>query len=263
MNTEDKINLSDLNLAEYTREVTRWNLSGEILEQNDLLLTKGSYPFPTTCTAMTLGGMASETASATFDRIRTFYRERKSPFSIHLRVHADSALEAVCREKKMYPLPDAPGMFVDRPLGKKPVPGDIEIRHVTDVAGVVDFASVVGESFQSLGMPAEVSRQIFATPERLLRPPIDRVVAYASGRPVSTAMTLYAQGIAGLYWVGTLEHSRQKGFGEACVREAVNEAFRRGAALVVLQASKFGAPLYEHMGFREITRYRWYLCFES
>lgn len=262
MNRDDRIILSDLNLAEYTREVTRWNASGEIREEDELLITKGSCPFPTMCTAMTLGSISTDRAQAAFDHIRSFYLERKSPFSIHLRTHADEALEAICRREKMILIPEAPGMVTDRPLTKERIPEGISIRHVTDPAGVLDFAFVTKESYQSLGMPAWVCEQIFATPARLLRPHNDWVVAYEGARPVSAAMTLHSHGIAGLYWVGTLEPSRTRGFGEACVREAVNEAFRRGAGLVILQASKFGAPLYARMGFREVTRYRWYLCFE-
>ena len=252
MNTDDKINLGDLNLAEYTRETTRWNASGEIHEQDDLLLTKGSCPFPTTCTAMTLGDISTEHAEEIFERIRSFYVKKKSPFSIHLRSHVDESLEAVCRQKKLIPISDAPGMIIDRPFAEKPAPEGIAIRHITDEAGLTDFAFVTKESYQSLGLPVKVCEQIFATPARLIRPHNDWVVAYEGDRPVSAAMTLYSHGIAGLYWVGTLEMSRGRGFGESCVREAVNEAFRRGVPLVVLQASKFGAPLYERMGFEEV-----------
>ena len=262
MKTDDKIFLSDLNLAEYTREMTRWNLSGEIGEQNDLLLTKGSYLYPTTCVAMNLSCGTGDSAIETFNRIRSFYEERKSPFSIHLRKHADTSLEAVCRRQKLLPISDAPGMVADRPFPEKAAPEEIDIRHISDVAGIVDFAFVTRESYQSLGMPTHVGEQIFATPERLLRPHNDWVVAYDSGRPVSAAMALLSHGVAGLYWVGTLESARGKGFAEACVREVTNAAFHHGASLVVLQASKFGEPLYRRMGFEEVTRYPWYLCFD-
>jgi len=55
--------------------------------------------------------------------------------------------------------------------------------------------------------------------------------------------------------------ARGNGLAEACVRAVANVAFRRGAPVVVLQASKFGAPVYRRMGFTEITSYPWYMSF--
>lgn len=65
----------------------------------------------------------------------------------------------------------------------RPLPGDaalrgVEVRHVTDIAGIMDFAFVVRESYQSLGLPADINKQIFASPGRLLGPHKDWVVAY-------------------------------------------------------------------------------------
>ncbi len=47
------------------------------------------------------------------------------------------------------------------------------------------------------------------------------------------------------------------------VSKVTNEAIRRGAALVVLQASKFGEPIYRRMGFKEFTQYPWYMYFNK
>ena len=74
-------------------------------------------------------------------------------------------------------------------------------------------------------------------------------------------MLIFSHTIAGIYWVGTVSDARGKGLAETCVRAVTNEAFRRGAPLVVLQASKFGAPVYQRMGFTEFTRYPWYMYF--
>lgn len=262
MNREDKIYLSDLNLAEYTREMTRWNAAGKIVEHHDLLLTLGTADFPSTRVAIRLNRTQGESDAAVFEEIRSFFDRKKSSFSLHVRKHADTQMEAICKKENLIQIGDAPGMVLDRPLpGKTPSPG-ADIRHITDIDGITDFAFVVRESYQSLGLPADISSQIFASPGRLLGPHNDWVVAYDSGRPVSAAMTLFSHGAAGLYWVGTLKINRCKGLAQACVHEATNEAFRRGASLVVLQASKFGEPLYRRMGFEEITRYPWYAYFK-
>ena len=76
---------------------------------------------------------------------------------------------------------------------------------------------------------------------------------------VAGAMVLASHGIAGIYWVATLAESRGRGYGEAVTRAVANDAFQRGADAVVLQASPFGEPVYRRIGFREITRYHWYM----
>ena len=263
MNLDDKILLSDLNLMEYTRETVRWHLAGEIVEQDDLLLTRGGCSFPTTCVAFSLRASSNTCADETFERIQSFYGERQSPFSVHMRRHADQNLEEVCRRNHLMQVSDAPGMVIESPLPEKAVPKGIDIRPVTDIAGISDFTLVTRESYLSLGMPEFVSEQIFATPSRMLKPHLSWVVAYDAGRPVSAAMTLFSHGIAGLYWVGTLMCHRGMGLAESCAGYLINEAFRRGASLVVLQASKFGAPLYQRMGFKEVTRYPWYFFFNA
>ncbi len=263
MNAKDILRLSDLNLAAYVREMTRWNAPGEIFEQNDLLLTKGPGTSPVTSVAISLSGGDDHAAIDRFGRIRSFYRERKSSFSVHIRKHADKALEAICLREKMIQISDAPGMMTDRPLQDIPAPEGVEIRHVVTTDGVVDFALVTAQSYQSLGMPMQTGQQIFASPERLLQPYNYLVVAYDQEQPVSAAMILFSHSIAGIYWVGTLEHHRGRGLAYACVCQVTREAFRRGAPLVVLQASKFGAPLYVRMGFQEVTKYPWYMHFEK
>ena len=72
-------------------------------------------------------------------------------------------------------------------------------------------------------------------------------------------MLLFSHGIAGLYWVGTVPESRGRGLGAAVTRTLANHAFERGARAVVLQASPAGEPVYRTLGFREITRYPWFV----
>ena len=46
----------------------------------------------------------------------------------------------------------------------------------------------------------------------------------------------------------------------ADTRAVGNWAFDHGAEAVVLQASVQGDPIYRAMGYREFTRYPWFLC---
>lgn len=258
MKTEEIINLSDLNLAEFTREQARWDARSEIIEADDLLLTKGPGRNPITSVAVNLS--YTKEAPGVFERIRSFYECRQSGFSIRLRRHADEALESICRQEKMIQVGDAAGMIADRPFPGRITAG-VEVRLAADVAGAVDLASVSAQSYQDLGMPVHVTEKIFAFPARVVRPYNLIVVAYEEGKPLSAAMITLSHGIGGLYWVGTVKEARGRGLAEACVASVSNEAFQRGARLIVLQASAFGEPVYRRMGFREITRYPWYLKF--
>jgi len=263
MNKEDILQLADLNLAEFVREMARWNTTGEIFEQNDLLLTCGADRSPATNFAMCLNNRQGQSGADLFDRIKSFYGEKKSGFSIHIRKHADTELEHILEQNKISLMSDAPGMMRDKPFPYKKIPEGIEVRHITEVSDVVDFASVTTQSYQSLGLPPETGAKIFASPERLLKPSNDIVVAYDKDQPVSAAMVIYSHAIAGIYWVGTVQSARGKGLACACVSAVVNEALKRGAPFVILQASKFGAPVYRRMGFMEFTRYPWYMYFEK
>lgn len=259
MNTDEQIVLSNLNLAEYHREVTRWNTAGETHEHNDLLLTLGGVDFPTTNVAMSLSHSPKDSAEMIFERIRSFYGERQISFSIHLRKDMDKNLETLCQREQMIPVNDAPGMIATEPLAPYDVPAQLDIRTIDAADGVKDFAEVVSQSFTSLGMPLKISKNIFSMPERLLQPCNHIVVAYLEQKPVSAAMLIFSHSIAGIYWVGTLETARRKGLAQICVSRVTNEAFRRGAAFVTLQASRFGEPLYRRLGFKEIARYFWYM----
>jgi predicted GNAT family acetyltransferase len=112
-------------------------------------------------------------------------------------------------------------------------------------------------------MPADACERLFASCERMLRPHVIAALARVEGEPASAALAILSHGIAGIYWVGTVEKQRSRGLGEACTAAVGNAAFERGAAAVVLQASRQGEPIYRRMGYREITRYAWHVDFST
>lgn len=93
----------------------------------------------------------------------------------------------------------------------------------------------------------------------LVQPHVAAFVARLDGVPVAAAMTLVTHGVAGIYWVGTTPEARGRGLAEACTRLATNAGFDLGAQVAALQASVMGEPIYLRMGYREITRYPWYV----
>ena len=67
---------------------------------------------------------------------------------------------------------------------------------------------------------------------------------------------LFADGRAYVAWVACADAARGRGLGDTVTRAITNEAFRRGADLVTLEASSFGEHTYARMGYRELYRYR-------
>lgn len=263
MKTSELLHLADLNLAESVRETARWNAASEIIERDDILLIRGADSSPVTNVAVPIARGDGAGSGRTMEIIKAFYREHDAMYSVQIRGHADAALEAACLRENMVSISNSPGMMIDAMIPEKPLPADTEVRTVTDAAAAADFAAVAIDSYQSLGMPPEIGRVIFASPERCLIPGSHMVVAYCSGKPVSCAMTIFSHSIAGIYWVGTIGEARARGMAEACTRTVANAALALGARVVVLQASKFGEPIYTRMGFREFTRYPWYFQFNK
>jgi ribosomal protein S18 acetylase RimI-like enzyme len=105
-----------------------------------------------------------------------------------------------------------------------------------------------------------MARKVLSHPARWLTPQWHVEVLYQAEQPVSAAMLLFSHGIAGVYWVGTLPSARGRGHAETLMRSISRYAFQHGARAVVLQASPFGEPVYRRMGYREITRYPWYVA---
>ncbi len=97
-------------------------------------------------------------------------------------------------------------------------------------------------------------------PQRVLEPQFILGLVHLNGAPASAAMALLSHGIGGIYWVGTLKQARGMGLAEYCVSGVGNAAFSAGARKIILQASTFGEPIYAKIGYREFTRYPWFMC---
>jgi ribosomal protein S18 acetylase RimI-like enzyme len=253
--------LSDLNLAEATREMARWHLDSEIEERGELLCVAGPDPFPAgyANAALALGPKPPRDPRGLVEGARAFFAGRRRGFTFWTRAHLDAELAQACAGAGLRALSDSPGMWLAAALPDAPAPPGTRVALVDDVAGMRDFASVCARAYASVGLPPAVCARQLAQPEHLLAPHVLAVVGYGGGEAQSAALALLSHGIAGLYWVGTVPEGRKRGLGEACTRLVGNAAFARGARALVLQASRDGEPIYRRMGYREITRYAWWM----
>jgi ribosomal protein S18 acetylase RimI-like enzyme len=261
VNESEVLELCDLNLAEATREMARWHPASEIEEHDGILRVAGADPFPIGFTNATLRIDPGVSPDRVLNAASQFFAARERGYTLWTSAHADTDLEkaAIAAGLQCMSLPPGtPGMVLEKPTPEAAGSLAASLRFVEDAGSAADFGSVSARAYATMGLPESVSARTFEFAERFVRPHVISVVAYLEDEPVSAAMAILSHGIAGLYWVGTVESGRRRGLGEACTRAAGNAAFERGARFISLQASAQGEPIYRRMGYREVTRYQWY-----
>lgn len=254
--------LAHLNFAAFGRDSTMWSRSGRLLEAEGVLLAAGGSDFPVLCNAAArLDDRVP--AAEVLDRADAWFGELGRGYTVMTRdLPVDADLAAEAERRGLLAVVTPPEMICRQRLPERELPTGVELRWVRDEAGIAEFVAVTAGAYASLGMPPEVVPAMIEPGPLVLEPHIHTVVAHLDGEPVAAAQTLLSHGIAGVYWVGTLEAARGKGLGEAVTRAVTNRAFDRGALANSLQASPMGEPLYPRMGYETIYRYTGYTRFE-
>jgi hypothetical protein len=260
MSESELLRLADLNQVEFWCESARCIPNSEIVQCQDTVFINSGLDVTYHSFAFNLSVEPAERPDEYLARAKDFFASRKPSFSLRLRGHIDEPIIQHCKDKKVFLLNDTPGMALDEPIKGKAAPLGAELHWVDNEKELLVFTQVVAEAFNDLGLPAEVTERYFAQPQRVITPYQILAVVYFNGEPAATAHALLSHGIAGIYWVGSAKKARGKGLAEYCTREVGNAAFDLGARKVILQASKFGEPVYLKMGYREITRYPWFIC---
>ncbi|MCJ7772380.1 MAG: GNAT family N-acetyltransferase [Desulfobacterales bacterium] len=254
------LRLADLNLVEFWIESSKWVPHTEILYQKDAVLINSAIDYPGCNFAFNLSLEPYEDAESFLDLAKTYFARRKKGFSLLFRKHLDQKIIRYCKENKIFLVSESPGMVLDEPIADGVVPIGAKLHWVNNDDKLQGFKQVVAEAYQDLGFPKEVSEKYFDAAQRVISPQFFLAVVYLDNEPACTALALLSHGIGGVYWVGTTKKARGRGLAEYCTREVSNAAFDCGARKVVLQASKFGQPIYLKMGYREFTTYPWFIC---
>ncbi len=113
------------------------------------------------------------------------------------------------------------------PPEPSPLAGEIDVRVVSTTEDVLAYGAVVAEANDD---PGERERAGLLFHDRtILAPHIAAFVAYLDGTPVACAMTLVSHGVAGVFYVATVENARRRGLGDALTRMAARAGFALGA----------------------------------
>jgi ribosomal protein S18 acetylase RimI-like enzyme len=145
---------------------------------------------------------------------------------------------------------DLPGMVVERvapPLRRLP---HLDVRRVQPGAERDAFCAIGALCFH---VPPAWFNQVFDSDAVWQN--FAGYVGYWEGEPVATTAIIRGGDTLGVYNVATVPLHQRRGFGEAVMRYALDDARRRsGLDRVVLQSTPAGLKLYQRMGFRTVTK---------
>lgn len=263
----DDVAVADLgrrNLIEFCRELARWSgRAGAVEERDGLVFYSTASRFP----VLMNGVFRVDRGVAAVDVIELaddWFGAHGRGYSLRVGPEDGDLAEAASADGGFVAMDGGPEMVIRAPVAvaaSRPLADGASLRWVCDEAGVRDFAAVNGAAFSTYGMPPEVVSEAIVDVDAFLAPHLHTVVAYLDGEPVAAAQTLLSHGIAGVYWVGTVEAARGKGLGEAVTTAVTNRAFELGSPVNTLQASPMGEPIYRRMGYEEISRDRSFVRF--
>ena len=190
----------------------------------------------------------------------TELRARGDRFAVNLRAgiddeHISTALGLGLQ--RMSPEPWMPGMAL-HPLpgiGTTPRPDELDIRRVTDAAGVGDHKAAAAAGFD---IPPEWLEAI-VTVDISRHPAVAMYVGYRAASPVVAGLGIRSGGTIGIYNIATHPAERGRGYGAAMTMRVVDDGAAAGCAVATLQASEMGRPIYERLGFRTVVEYVGYV----
>ncbi len=190
-------------------------------------------------------------------RAGRFFAARERGFSIWLRAgqDADSDLAAAAEAAGFQAVYEMPEMLLSGEPAAEPLPAGAELRRLSDPGEAPGFWEVAKEAYASNGFPPEVFAG-YTDHAGLLAENVTAFIVYLGSEPASIAMTIVSHGVAGIYWVGSVERARGLGLGRAVTVAATNAGFERGAEIASLQASPMGRPIYEKLGYETVFDYR-------
>ncbi|HEY0392017.1 MAG TPA: GNAT family N-acetyltransferase [Solirubrobacterales bacterium] len=248
-----------VNLVDSSRQLFELDPDAAVVTGEDRLFGAGSHSHPVISNAAfrrddSLG------AGELVARAQDFFGDRGREFSVWVRagVAADQDLSDAVAAAGFQLVYEMPEMSLAAPVEELPLPSGADLRQLSVPRQAEDYWKVAAASYASIGFPAEIFSG-YSDHAGLLAENVAAFIAYLNGEPVSVAMTLVSHGVAGIYWVGSLEPARGRGLGRAVTAAAMNAGFELGAEIASLQASPMGKPIYEAMGYETVHAYQLFM----
>lgn len=245
-----------LNLIDSSRQLFELDPSAAIEAESGWVLGAGSHSHPVISNAAFRVDDEVDPEEL-IARARVFFGARGRGFSLWVRGEQTEDLDLLAAAEsaglqQIYAMPE---MILRQPAEVRPLPPGVELRRVSSSTEVEDYWRIAAAAYVSLGFPPEAFG-FYTNLSGLLAENVAAFIGYLDGEAVSIAMTIVSHGVAGIYWVGSLEGARGRGLGRATTAAATNAGFDLGADIASLQASPMGKPIYTEMGFKTVYDYR-------
>jgi ribosomal protein S18 acetylase RimI-like enzyme len=234
-----------LNEQELWREMVRWS-GGLVHEERGLLFVAG----PSSYLRVMIRMDGAVDGARAVRRSGEFFGGSEDGHIVLIRQPDDADLARAALGAGYAPGWTERSMALHEPPAASPLIADLDVRAVSTPDEVLDYGTVVADANDD---PGERERAgLLFHDDTILAPHIAAFVAYVDGAPVSCAMTLVSHGVAGVFYVATVESARRRGLGDALTRMAARAGFDLGARAAWLGASEMGADLYRRIGFSDL-----------
>ena len=134
------------------------------------------------------------------------------------------------------------------------VPKNFIVERVRDERDLVAWTRTLASGFGEGPVEAQWVGEMYRRAGLGDDAPWRHYLGRLGGEPVATSTLFLGAGVAGIYFVSTVERARRRGIGAAVTLAALRDARGMGCRVGVLGSSEMGYPVYHRLGFREYCR---------
>lgn len=250
--------LSNRNYLESIRVHASFQNPCEVRDRDGILLVAGASNFPGSYWNAAARNELSVKPKDMDEVARAFFAPKQRMFTFSVIEKQDRDLEEYLLANGYETRFAIPCMSVTKPLASRQTPNGVRIEIMRSAKHLEDFVEVSVLAYAMLGLPEVHTRAMFSKPEALFGKDGIGYIAYRDETPLATAVVLTTGKCAGLYWIGTRPDAQRLGLAALLTVHSTNAAFEAGAMVVTLQASKFGEPVYQRLGFETYDKLRRY-----
>ncbi|AKF81406.1 acetyltransferase [Myxococcus fulvus 124B02] len=259
--TQAEIDESHAQFRGAWRKMALGGRSGEVVERPEVFIASSHVSWAMMNAAFLRAPAATEQAlSAAVASAARYFSTGRHPWTF---VVSDDWLAPQVRERaeailawyKLRPLTTVTGMVCERLSAPVRALPSLDVRPVKDTWGrqaVADINSLAYDVSRESGREALDAEPLYDEETR-------GFVACRDDAPASSTVVLRVDGLAYIALVATSPGHRRIGAAELVMRHALREAHDTwGLERSVLHATDAGAPVYQRMGYRPVTRFRLY-----